>query len=111
MEILHYTETTTGGSDPTQIETWRCASDRGHPFIVTQFFGNYHMIWGAQGGGSARPVPAWVVRRCEEHARQMAEAEECPGPPVGVAYKLAASECLAEEIRRAEGEAGWDSTP
>ena len=73
MEIITYTDITTRGVDPTQLETWECKSGlQGLYFTVTQFFGDYYML---EQGGYRVKCPEGIKRQCQEHAEELEEKE------------------------------------
>ena len=115
MKIISYTDTTTGGADPTQVETWQCKTDKGRPFTVTQFFGEYLIQW---SGEAKKPCPEWVVAKCQRHASAKHAADHCAGygeaVPCPTCKGWDPCECAAEaamEARAAECAAGWDPNP
>lgn len=65
MDIHSYTEITTRGADPTQLETWECSDCNGVPFTVTQFFGDYLIEY---QDGKKETAPREVVLECQAHA-------------------------------------------
>lgn len=69
MKVITYEEITTTGSDPTQLQTWKCEDEQG-AFTVTQFFGDYLL---KRAGDQTREAPAEAIDMCRESVGEYEE--------------------------------------